>query len=270
MSILSKLVTAGCLAVGACGITLIASNPTAFAQPPGKDGKAEKGPKGKEGPGPKGKEGPKHIADLRRTYDILNETAALTRPVGKKKEGPEADGRRFYDAAKKIYRDAVKAADAEEPSARELAIAAHDAARGLKHFVTATIPVEQDLPQPPTGRVSEEPWTVALNKLQRTKDRLGDMGDVQAGREFRDAARKLYSDARAAYEAKDYPKAAELARGAEAWSHVGEHLERAMPSGSVGQVEKAPPPIEGPRGREPEPKLRGKEIPPPPPALGQK
>ena len=270
MSIMSKLVTAGCLAVGACGITLIASNPTAFAQPLGKDGKAEKGPKGKEGPGPKGKEGPKHIADLRRTYDILTETAAQTRPAGRKKDGPDGDGRRFYDAAKKLYRDAVKAADAGEPTARELAVAAHDAARGLKHFISATTPVEPDLPRPPMGRGPEEPWTIALNELQRAKDRLEETGDGQAGREFRDAARKLYADGRAAYEAKDFSKAAELARGAEAWSHVGEHLERAIPGGPVGVLEKAPPPVEGPKGREPEPRLRGKEVPPPPPALGQK
>ncbi len=70
------------------------------------------------------------------------------------------------------------------------------------------------------------------------------------GTQFLDASRDLYQKARRAYQDKDYARAAELAKGAEAWTHVGEHLQRA----GVG--------LGGPPERLP---AKPTEKPPPPP-----
>jgi hypothetical protein len=246
MSIVSKLLTAGCLAAGACALTLTATPPDAFAKPAGK---ADKGPKGREKKGgPKGKSG-----DLKKTYDALAEVSALTRPAGKKGDRRgDPDTRRYLDAAKRLYRDAVRAADAGGPEARERAVAAHDAARGLKHWVTASLPPVPDLPRPPGGPAGEERWEPARRELQRAADRLGEMADAggMAGREFQEAAQRAYRAARSAYEARDFDRAAELARAAEAWAHVGEHLSRATgdgpppPLNRAGRVPPPPPPPE--------------------------
>jgi hypothetical protein len=257
MSIVSKLLTAGCLAAGACALTLAATPPDAFAKPAGK---ADKGPKGREKKGgPKGK-----AHDLKKTYDDLAQVSALTRPAGKKGERRgDPDTRRYLDAAKRLYRDAVRAADTAGPEARERAVAAHDAARGLKHWVTASLPPVPDLPRPPGGPLGEERWEPARRELQRAADRLGEVADAggPAGREFREAADRAYRAARSAYEARDFERAAELARAAEAWTHVGEHLTRATgdgpPSPPDGRADRVPPP--------PPPPERGDRVPPPPP-----
>jgi len=209
------------------------------------------------------------------TYDLLADTAPPPRPPGKKDDAAAA-GRRLHDAARKLYREAVKANDGDGPPAPELAAAAHDAARGLKHFATATRPVDPDLPRPPAGPRDADPWEQARGDLRRAKERLAkpEADGGPAGKEFRDAAKKAYTAGREAYEAKEYDKATELARAAEAWSHVGEHLDRAKD----GKDDKPPPPpADAPkRGEKPLPELKGKpepkrnEVPPAPPPLSER
>ena len=60
----------------------------------------------------------------------------------------------------------------------------------------------------------------------------------------------MYRQARSAYETGDYRKAAELARAADAWLRVGEHLDRAEWDGP------AAPPLA------PEPKKGAPPLPP--------
>lgn len=278
MTSLRKLLTAGGLAAGVLTVSLAAAPPTAFAQPPKKDKKDGPGPK----EGPREKDGPKHIADLRRAYDILAEV----RPAPKKGGPREDDGRRLFDAAKRLYRDAVTAADGDGPPNPDQAAAAHDAARGLKHWMAATQPPAPDLPKPPAGPRGDDPWESARGELRRAKDRLDDATAAGGpiGKEFLDAARKAYADGRAAYEAKDYDRAADLARAAEAWSHVGERLARAAdrPDGPGGKAPpppdgKAPPPPDRPDVKSPPPQPERKpeaagprkEPPPAPPPLAE-
>jgi hypothetical protein len=74
-------------------------------------------------------------------------------------------------------------------------------------------------------------------------------------RDVLDAAKTVYAQARTAYEAGEYRKAAELARAAEAWSHVPEHLNRA------GWEVATTPPVA------PLPKPKDRGAPPPPPLI---
>ena len=73
-----------------------------------------------------------------------------------------------------------------------------------------------------------------------------------AGRDFFEAAKSAYRQARTAYEGGEYRKAAELARAAGAWLRVGEHLGRAEWDGP-GAPPRAPDPT--------------KKAPPPPPSI---
>jgi len=103
------------------------------------------------------------------------------------------------------------------------------------------------------------PWNEALDALGIARERLS-WADEGAGvtgpaRDFLDAARSVYGQARAAYEGGEYRRAAELARAAEAWSHVPEHLTRA------GWEASAAPALA------PEPKRKDRGVPPPSPPL---
>ena len=239
--------------------------------PKDKDGPpATVGPKEKDQAGPKGKDGPpkdgpkeKAARDLRHAYDTLAE-------VGAGAKLPPDDAK-LYAQAKDIYRAAHKAHPGGGRKAAELAAAANDAGRGLKHLLKAAQP-PADLPPPPEGGPGPKgpdgaggPWAVAHDLLKKTRDRIGDAkpdGGPQA-RAFLDGSRRAYGLARQAYLDGDYPKAAELARGAEAWTHVGEHLAVAdepspVPPGDRGPAD-APPP--------PKPGAKGDKAPPPPPPL---
>lgn len=180
-----------------------------------------KGPKGPKGP----KEGPKKGKDhLVKAYEALTDIAAWTEGG---RARPPRDLAPLLDQAKDLYRDAVRAARDEEPRrADELAAAAHDAARGLVHALRANSPATRGLPAPPRGDEDE------LDELlRRTRDRLDDVGDQGprgAGRTFLEAARRFSERARQAGRDDDV-RAIQLARAAEAWTHVGEHLMRADP-----------------------------------------
>lgn len=190
--------------------------------------------KGEKGPG-KGKN------DLQKAYDALTDVSAWT-DAGRSR--PPRDLARLVDQAKDIYRDAVRAAREDEPRrADELATAAHDAARGLVHALRADAPAVRGLPVPPL-RDSDE----LDGLLRRTRDRLEDADAPESrgpGRAFLDAARRLYDQARQD-DRDDLIRALQLARAAEAWTHVGEHLQRA------GSDRDAPPPLERLRPRPPD------------------
>jgi hypothetical protein len=167
---------------------------------PGK-GKGEKMPK-------KGKD------HLQKTYEALIDVANARPP---RELAP------LVEQAKELYREAVRAERSDEPRrSDELGAAAHDAARGLVHALRADAPAVKGVPLPPPRNEYE-----LDDLLERTRDRLEDFRDLAtqgAGRAFYDAARRLYDQARRAGR-EDSARALQLARAAEAWTHVGEHLD---------------------------------------------
>jgi hypothetical protein len=210
----------------------------------------------------KGDKGPKKGKnDLQKAYDALTDVAAWTE-AGRAR--PPREVAPLIGRAKDLYRDAVSAwRDVELWRADELAKAAHDAARGLVHALRADAPAVRGIPVPPI-RDSYE----LDDLLRRTRDRLEDIGALSprgAGRAFLDAARRLYDQARQAGR-DDTSRALQLARAAEAWTHVGEHLMQAdTRTGYRPPPERRrepPPPPEGRRRPLPPDDRRG---PPPPP-----
>lgn len=215
---------------------------TAEAKPSGPKGRGDKGPK-------KGKD------HLQKAYDALSDVTAWT-------EGSRARTPRdlvpLIERAKELYRNAVKAEREEERwRADELGAAAHDAARGLVHALRADAPAAKGLPVPPLRNDYE-----LDDLLRRTRERLEDFADFApraSGREFFDAARRLYDQASRASR-DDTARATQLARAAEAWTHVGEHLTQA--DREVGL--RREPERRGVRPPPPPDERRGNRPPPPP------
>lgn len=209
-------------------------------------GVAEAKPKEKGIKGPK-----KGKDDLQKAYNALTDVAAWTESG---RASPPRELAPLIDRAKDIYRDAVRAARDDEPRrADELAAAAHDAARGLAHALRADAPALRGIPAPPLRDDYE-----LDDLLRRTRDRLEDadaLGQRGEAREFLDAARRLYDQARRAGR-EDSMRALQLARAAEAWTHIGEHLTQAV------SRRDQPPPLERRRERPLPPDDRRR---PPPP-----
>jgi hypothetical protein len=227
-----------------------------------KDRKDKDAKDGKEGGG-------KAAKDLRKAYETITDLSQV--PVA----GKEAT--RVLDHAKRIYREAVKSYPDDPRRSAELAAAAKDAARGLEHLNRALVKPVAGLPEPPAdfdrpiggpkgkgppawnaGAGAEPgPWSEALEALSVAREQLtgieADAPVTGAARDILDAAKALYGQSRTAYEAAEYRKATELARAAEALSHVPEHLNRA---GWETNNAPAPGPIP-----------RSKGVPPPPPAI---
>jgi hypothetical protein len=226
------------------GLTVVAAG--AAVGQPGKDKEPGKEKKDKGKDGPKG--GPeKGAKELRKAFDGITEAAQA--PADK-------DAGKLLDHAKAFYRAAVKAHPDEPRRAGELALAVNDAVRGLEHARRAAFRPVADLPAPPDeadgppapkgkdappppkdgpkGKDARElpaergPWTPAFDALTAVQDRLA-AADAKtgAGRDFLDAARAANRQARTAYEGGDYRKAGELARAADAWLRVTDHLDRA-------------------------------------------
>ncbi len=207
------------------------------------------------GPKKRGGKEPKKSKDhLQKAYDALTDVTAWTEGG---RARPPRDLAPLIDQAKDLYRDAVRAAREDELGrADELAAAAHDAGRGLVHALRADAPAAKGIPAPPRRDDYE-----LDDLLRRTRDRLEDVGDQSsrgAGRAFLDAARRLYDQARRAGR-DDTARALQLARAAEAWTHVGEHLSQANQ-----RVDLRRPP-ERRRDRPLPPDDRPRRPPPPPP-----
>jgi hypothetical protein len=116
-------------------------------------------------------------------------------------------------------------------------------------------------PPPPGGPdAHREPEAAAKDAIQHAVNRLeAAPADVKGpGRAFLDAARKSLDQAKLAQKDGEFFKAVDLARAAEAWSHVEEHLHRA--NGAAGD---RPPPREERRER---PREELKRQPPMPPS----
>jgi hypothetical protein len=228
------------------------------AQPPPPGGPPLTKIKGKGAPKKKGEREPG--GDLRKAYDLLRRLRSDEGSTGR----PEERIRDWTDRAAALYRDGLKAqTDADMPRARELGTAAHDLARAVDHARNASRfdRPDPDLPPPSDDFGLEDTRDRARRDLIRAYERLEWLGTWRAapGSEFYiKAARDLYSAARRDLEAGRDERAGELARAAEAMTHVPEHLAQAGPA--RGEFDARPEPkVKRYERRDPEPKAKRPE-----------
>jgi len=236
------------------------------AQPPSPDGPPPPKAKGKGAPKKKGEREPG--GELKKAYDLLRRVRADDGGGGR----PEERLRDWTDRAAELYREGLRATSAADLLlAREYGAAAHDLARAVDHSRNAARfdRPDPDLPPPSDDFGLEDMRDRALRDLYRAYERLGRLGTWQAapGAEFyAKAARDLYSAARRDLEAGRNERAGELARAAEAMTHVPEHLAQiANGGGRVGALAAPLPPPERPepKGKRDEPRdRRGSDLPP--------
>ena len=145
--------------------------------------------------------------------------------------------------------------------AREYGAAAHDLARAADHARNAARfdRPDPDLPPPSDDFGPEDARERARRDLNRAYERIGlarATGEPAPGAEFYiKAARDLYTAARRDLEAGRDERAGELARAAEAMTHVPEHLAQA---GTTAATFDARPARRRPSG--PEPKVKRSEL----------
>jgi hypothetical protein len=223
-------------------------------------------PRGKEAAKKKGEAGP--AGDLHRAYNLLRRLRADGQTAGR----PEARIRDWTERATTFYREGIKALQESRPQlAHEYGAIAHDLARAIEHARNAMLydRPDEDLPPPP-GRSGADRDEDARQDLTRAYERLRDSAERRGAdsdaRYYHDAASDLYRAARRDFDANRLERAGELARAAEAMTHVVEHL------GHAADVRIAPAPKTKtePQGR-PEfghrgpDDFRGGDLPPPPP-----
>ena len=235
---ISKLLALGTTSL--LGIALCGFLPASDDPPPPPDSK-----KKKEAGGPGG--------ELTKAYTLIRRLRADGRTTGR----PEERLKDWTDRAAKLYREAVAAADnGEERKAHEYGVAAHDLARAVDHTRNASnAEPDDDLPPPPDASSDDER---TRRDLTRAHDRIVDLqGDDAPDADFYfKAARDLYNAARRDAEAGRMERGGELARAAEALTHVPEHLARAdheAPEPKERKKKDRPAPPKGKRDH-PEPK----------------
>jgi len=256
-----KLVAAVSSVLLSLGLTALYQPPPPRSGPPlpKAKGTAEgKKKKGAQEPG----------GELRKAYDLLRRIRSDESAAGR----PEERLREWTDRATGFYREGLKALSVSEAfRAREYGIAAHDLARAIDHARNASRfdRPDPDLPPPSDDFGLEDTRDRARRDLSRAYERLQWLGTWQAapGSEFYvKAARDLYNAARRDLEAGRDERGGELARAAEAMTHVPELLSRI--DEVRGRVDSRPDPAPPARGPEPKAKRfepadrRGSSLPP--------
>ncbi len=194
-------------------------------------GKAERGPEG----------------DLRRAYELLRR---IRSDVGSRGHA-ESRLKEWTERATRLYRDGIKALSDDDPFlAHEYGAAAHDLARAIDHARNAAQFEHEDpeLPAPPAPFDHEGLMRRVRDDLYRAYERILDVRHTvtaENARFYSDAARDLYNAARRDLESKRVDRAGELARSADAMSHVAEHL------GHAAGPQPPPPPRDDPFGPDP-------------------
>jgi len=247
---LSKILSLGMTSLLGLGLA------TAFQPPPPEDGPPGPPPKAKL----KKKDDPGPPDALRQTYDLLRRLRSENRTSGR----PEERLRDWTERATALYRNAVKAEKAgDDRAAHEYGVAAHDLARAVDHARAAALfdrsEPDPDLPAPPPppGPGPEGDKERIAHDLRRAYDHIRDQLDKNdQGKDaefYNGASRDLYNAARRDAEAGRFERAGELARAAEAMSHVNEHVSHA-----TGQRPE-PPDDDRPEGKtKPDPKTKTK------------
>jgi hypothetical protein len=273
--LLSKLIALGSTSlVGLALTTLIPSEPPQGPPEP---------PKAKE------KEDRESGGEMKKAYDLLRRLRTDGRNVGR----PEERLKDWTERATKLYREALKAHEkGDEHKAREFGVASHDLARAIDHARNAAnFDLDDDLPPPPGPQGPEEEDERTRRDLRHAYIRINDLiddNDAPDVKFYLEASKDLYNAARRDAVAGRQERAGELARAAEALTHVPEHLARANDDGprpepkekKEKKAKKAPPepPKAKGKGERPEPKEKkdrpepkekkdrpepGGEIPPP-------
>jgi hypothetical protein len=207
--------------IAACGTSLLGLAFAAAFPPEPPDGPRDL-PKAKK----KGEEGP--AGDLRKAYDMLRRVRAGNRSTGR----PEERLRDWTERATKLYRDGIRAYERGDTRlAHEYGAAAHDLGRAVDHARNASLEEEPDvdLPPPPDRDRGGDGGRARVD-LRRAYERIRfglDAWRDQDAKFYLDAARDLYNAARRDATAGRDGRAGELARAAEAITHVPEHLSHA-------------------------------------------
>ena len=263
-------VTSVLLSLGLAGLLPAGPQPPREGPPP--KAKKKYDPKKKDEPNvkkaePKKKGGPGPAADLRRAYDLLTRLRASSDPAGR----PEERLRDWTDRASRLYRDGLKAYDKGDVFlAHEYGTAAYDLARSIDHARNAARldheARDSELPPPPDREGPGDDRERTRRDLRRAYDRITEAAEETNPSPdaafYVQAAKDLYSAARRDAEAGRHDRAGELARAAEAITHVSEHLAHAA----------AGPPEDRPRPERPAPKGRPapREDDLPPPITGER
>jgi hypothetical protein len=225
--------------------SLVALMLTAMTPPQGPGGGFPPAPKEKK---KKGQEG----GELRKPYELLRKLRADARNVGR----PEERLRDWTERATKFYRDAIRAQQAGDfGTSRIYGAAAHDLARAVDHSRNASLydVPDNELPAPPDGLGRDDDDERTRRDLYRAFERIRyGLDGLPAGESkfYLDAAKDLYNAARRDAEAGRIERAGELARAAEAMSHVPDHLANLTPGGRRA---------EGPGAFEPRPEPKEKK-----------
>jgi hypothetical protein len=248
------------------------------AQPPGPEdapppkAKAKAKAKGKGEAKKKGEAGPKD--DLRKAYNLLRRLRAADGFAAR----PEERIRDWTERATRYYRDGLKAFDdSNDFLAHEYGAIAHDLARAADHAQNAAFfdRRDPDLPPPPGGFGLDGSGERVRRDLNRAYDRITELdnGDPAPGAGFYlKASRDLYSAARRDVEAGREERGGELARAAEAMTHVVDHLGHAADRapGGRGRVgpqpgvrREPPPPPDRPEPKAKRAERRESDLPPP-------
>ncbi len=183
----------------------------------------------------------------------------------------------WTERAVKYYREGLKAFESgDEFLAHEYGAIAHDLARAADHAHNAALRDRRDpdLPGPPEGFGPEDVSEQVRRDLNRSYDRITEASGANpaAGAGFYlKAARDLYTAARRDLEAGRDERGGELARAAEAMTHVIEHLGHAAdgPPGGRGRlglqsgVRREPPPPDRPDHKAKQAERRESDLPPP-------
>jgi len=208
------------LSLGLAGII-----PAPGADDPPTPHKKKDDPKKGEPP-KKGEAGP--AGDLRKAYDLLRRIKSDDLPPGRSDERL----RDWTDRAAKLYRKAVQAETTGDPRlSHEYGAAAHDLARAVDHARNASRfdRPDPDLPPPPQGSGPEGDGSQARRDLKHAYARIRDLDDDDGPevKFYLDAARDLYQAARRDIQGERHERGGELAKAAEALTHVPEHLAHA-------------------------------------------
>jgi hypothetical protein len=214
-----KLASVGTSLLVSLGLAgFLAPQPRPDGPPPPKGAREKGAPKKKAEREPGG--------ELRKAYDLLRRLRAEDSATGR----PEERLRDWTDRAAGLYRDGLKALnDSDVSLAREYGAAAHDLARAVDHSLNAARfdRPDPDLPPPSDDFGLEDIRDRARRDLSRAYERLEWLGTWQAVRGadyYIRAARDLYRSARRDLQAGRDERGGELARAAEAMTHVPEHL----------------------------------------------
>jgi hypothetical protein len=218
----------------------------------------------------KGEPGP--AGDLRRAYDLLRRIKANDGPSGRSDERL----RDWTDRAAKLYRRGIQAHATGDPRlAHEYGAAAHDLARAVDHARNASgfDRPDADLPPPPEGPGPQADGAQARRDLRHAYDRIRELDD-DTGAEakfYLDAARDLYNAARRDVQADRNERGGELAKAAEALTHVPEHLAHlAGPEPDGPRAKGGPPEPPDTKADRPGPKAKKGERPEAKPKKGER